>query len=86
MPVIQNMVMEPFRIRIWIMDNALTILSHELGHVKYQVPNLENYAKYYKETYGTSNNEAYLGHNPSDPSGKCKRNLKRYSQKIIKTI
>lgn len=58
-------------ITIWIMDNALTILSHELGHVKYQVPNLENYTRYYKETYGTSNNQAYLGHNPSDPSGKC---------------
>ena len=58
-------------IRIWIMDNALTILSHELGHVKYQVPHLENYTTYYKETYGTSNKQAYLGHNPSDPSGKC---------------
>ena len=58
-------------IRIWIMDNALTILSHELGHVKYQVPHLENYTTYYEKTYGTSNNQAYLGHNPSDPSGKC---------------
>jgi hypothetical protein len=68
-------------ITIWIMDNALIILSHELGHVKFQVPNLENYMQYYKETYGTSNSQAYLGHNPSDPSGKCAAQFERVFSK-----
>lgn len=46
-------------------------LAHEFGHVKYQVPNLATYAKYYKSKYGK--NSGYtgqeLGHLPGDQSG-----------------
>ncbi len=46
-------------------------LAHEFGHVKYQVPNLATYAKYYDTHYG--NKSGYpgkeIGHLPGDPSG-----------------
>jgi hypothetical protein len=58
-------------VKIWIMDTSLTILAHELGHVKHVVPNLASYDEYYKQNYRSLNDEPdYLGHNPNDPSGK----------------
>ena len=56
-------------VKIWIVSKALLVLSHELGHVKYQIPNLASYMNFHKKCYkdGGSN---YIGHNPHDPSGK----------------
>jgi hypothetical protein len=58
-------------IKIWISSKALLVLSHELGHVNYQVPNFESYVQYYKAEYsllfGDSN---CVGHSPTDPSGR----------------
>ena len=40
-------------IKIWISSKALLVLSHELGHVNYQVPNFETYIEYYKTEYSS---------------------------------
>lgn len=58
-------------VKVWIMDTSLTILAHELGHVKYEVPNLAAYDAYHRENYRSLNHEPnYIGHSPNDPSGK----------------
>lgn len=57
-------------VKIWIVPNALLVLSHELGHVKYQVPNLAYYMKFHREHYKRNLQSTYIGHNPNDPSGK----------------
>ena len=41
-------------VKIWIVGNALLVLAHEFGHVKYQVPNLATYIEYYKSHYPTA--------------------------------
>jgi hypothetical protein len=56
-------------IKIWIVPKALQVLSHELGHVKYQIPNLAGYMNYYKKYYRDEGSNCF-GHNPNDPSGK----------------
>jgi hypothetical protein len=57
-------------VKIWIVHNALLVLSHEFGHVKYQVQHLASYFEYYKQNYfGIMNDSNDLGHNPNDPSG-----------------
>ena len=57
-------------VKIWIMDNALFVLAHEMGHIKYQVSNLSSYVEYYKITYPPAFTEPnYIGHNINDPSG-----------------
>jgi hypothetical protein len=72
-------------VKIWIVNKALVVLSHELGHVKYQVPNLTSYLEYYKEHYPPYvDGYDILGHKPDDPSGKSaiqfeKRFRKEYS-------
>jgi hypothetical protein len=72
-------------VKIWIVSKALIVLSHELGHVKYQVPNLVSYLGYYKQHYsGIVDQYDLLGHNSDDPSGKsayafAKRFRKQYS-------
>lgn len=48
----------------------LRLLVHELGHVKYQVPNLASYMNYFKVKYQyTKQNDAF-GHKSDDPSNK----------------
>ena len=72
-------------IKIWIANNALVVLAHELGHVKYQIPHFSTYMKYYRENYALNMDPAYtLGHSPDDLSGKSaaqyvKRFRKEYS-------
>ena len=56
-------------IKIWIVPKALQVLSHELGHVKYQIPNLASYMTFYKKCYQDEVSN-FIGHDPSDPSGK----------------
>ena len=58
-------------IKIWICSKALFVLSHELGHVYYQVPNFETYLKYYKTEYSpVFTNSNCVGHSPEDRSGR----------------
>lgn len=58
-------------IKIWLFSQALFALAHELGHVNYQVPNLETYSEYYKNEYASSLTDSNrLGHSTYDPSGK----------------
>ena len=58
-------------VKIWMINRALFVLAHELGHVKYQVENLADYVKYYKNNYiEQSNPSQCLGHNAHDLSGK----------------
>ncbi|UZR97427.1 hypothetical protein [Chondrinema litorale] len=50
------------------------LLVHELGHVIYQVPNLQKYMSYYKKVYLDNSFENNpLGHFHSDPSHKSVR-------------
>jgi hypothetical protein len=58
-------------IKIWLFSNALLVLSHELGHVSYQVPHLETYTEYYKKAYPPLVTESNrIGHSSDDHSGK----------------
>jgi hypothetical protein len=58
-------------IDVWIADNALLLLCHELGHVKYIVPNFASYVAFYKKRYLTQTPGMFeLGHRPDDQSGK----------------
>ena len=59
---------------IWCTNNALFLLSHELGHIKYIVPNLATYCKFYNKHYDKERvNLDQIGHLTFDPSGKCSR-------------
>jgi hypothetical protein len=57
-------------VKIWIVANALLVLSHELGHVKHQVPNLASYLKFHRDHYKNNQQSTYIGHNANDLSGK----------------
>jgi hypothetical protein len=68
-------------ITIWNVPNALTILAHEFGHVKYQVPNLQSYYSFYRNNYNARvSDPSFLGHDTLDPSGKmayaCERQFR----------
>ena len=56
-------------IKIWIVSRALLVLSHEFGHVKYQVPNLASYLEFHRMHYKDTRMLTFIGHNPNDPSG-----------------
>jgi hypothetical protein len=51
-------------------NNALSLLAHELGHIRYQVPNIAIYRKFFIKHYrvATSDSES-VGHHHTDPSG-----------------
>lgn len=73
-------------VKVWTVNKGLLILAHELGHVKYQVANLDSYLHYYKGNYCPQrvNKSNCLGHDPGDPSGNTalefeKRFRKAYS-------
>jgi hypothetical protein len=71
-------------VKIWLVSKALLVLSHELGHVRYQVPNLAAYLEYYREHYDRSDHDDCKGHNPDDPSGKKAMEYeKRFRRNII---
>ncbi len=55
-------------VKIVIRNKSLRLLAHELGHVKYQVPNLASYVKFYHKKYHHVRSIA-KGHHPNDPSG-----------------
>jgi len=57
-------------VKIASVNKSLSLLAHEFGHVKYQVPNLASYYKFYSTTYlNNAFNSRYIGHNSNDPSG-----------------
>jgi len=56
-------------VKVWIVPRALQVLAHELGHVRYIVPNFANYLKYFKNHYYDISSSNCVGHNPDDPSG-----------------
>lgn len=58
-------------VKIWTVNKALLVLAHELGHVNYQVANLDSYMDYYMRNYSQQRIEESdcLGHDPKDPSG-----------------
>lgn len=57
-------------IKVWVVSRALLVLSHEFGHVKYQVPNLASYLEFHKMCYKNTRMLTFIGHSPNDPSGK----------------
>jgi hypothetical protein len=63
------------RVEICIKSNSLFLLSHELGHLKYVIPNLAVYKEFYRWAYGRarSYNLPYIGHSPQDKSGRMAR-------------
>ena len=66
-------------VKIWVVNKALLVLAHELGHVKYLVPHLASYVRYHKENYTENPHFGDVGHNPGDPSGK---NAKVYEKRF----
>ncbi len=49
------------------LSKSLWALVHELGHVRYQVPHLAEYASFYRKTYLNKRFSGINGHHPSDP-------------------
>jgi hypothetical protein len=72
-------------VKIWIVNKALFVLAHELGHVRYQVPHFAKYMAYYKNNYTAQLHPAIsLGHNGKDLSGKSAMNyVKRFRKEYI---
>ena len=57
-------------VKIWVVSNAVRLLYHELGHVKYVVPNLATYTSFYERQYRSRNvHTEYYGHSFGDQSG-----------------
>ncbi|HET6538830.1 MAG TPA: hypothetical protein VFG46_00010 [Chryseolinea sp.] len=58
-------------VNICIGQNTLQLLSHELGHIRYVVPNLATYASFYMRYYQKEIADfSCVGHSPFDESGK----------------
>ena len=58
-------------VSVWIPGNALLVLCHELGHVRYVIPNLASYRAFYETHYNERYQSlSYVGHNVRDESGK----------------
>ena len=65
-------------INIWRTDNALILLCHELGHVRYIVPNLAEYCKFYNRNYINPHFDLNLiGHHYKDLSGKSAKQFEK---------
>lgn len=62
-------------IEVWVGCNALLLLSHELGHVIYIIPNLATYVAFYNHAYWQVEDISYVGHKHQDPSGKSAGNF-----------
>lgn len=63
-------------VKITIVTNALFVLAHELGHVKYQVPNRAAYLEYIRKNYRQDEYNS-IGHRPDDPSRKYASDYER---------
>jgi hypothetical protein len=69
-------------VKIWVVNKALTVLAHEFGHVKYQVPNLASYVTYHKRQYTESSPTATIGHDANDDSGRAAWEFEKLFQKL----
>lgn len=59
--------------------SMIKYLVHELGHVKYQIPNLASYLNFFRKTYHQEGNHEF-GHHPDDPSNQLvKYELNKYA-------
>jgi len=56
-------------VQIWISNNSLMVLSHEFGHLKYIVPNLSTYFRFYKRAHASPCGNGSFGHSAGDLSG-----------------
>jgi hypothetical protein len=56
-------------VRIKVTNKALLVLAHEFGHLSYIIPNMRDYAEYYKKRYRVKHSFGELGHLNADPSG-----------------
>jgi hypothetical protein len=56
-------------VRVLISSSSLLILSHEFGHLKYIVPNLSSYFRFYKRVHSASSASDSFGHSAGDLSG-----------------
>ena len=72
-------------VKIWTVSKALLVLSHELGHVKYQVPNLASYLEFHRANYLAVTTESdRIGHLADDPSGMAASEYeKRYRENFL---
>ena len=72
-------------VRVVAGKKCLALLAHELGHVRFQVPNLKQYLQFYTEYYLSNNyHRKSLGHNDHDPSGEAALDFtKRFRQNHI---
>ena len=69
-------------VMIYTRTKQLFVLAHEFGHVKYQVPHLASYMDYFQKTYLDQPYDRYfIGHYPTDPSGKV---ALRYERRFIR--
>jgi hypothetical protein len=69
-------------IKIWICSKALLVLSHEFGHVNYQVPNFATYIEYYKMEYSSVlDNSNCVGHSVADRSGRSATSFEKEFKK-----
>ncbi|HEX6224018.1 MAG TPA: hypothetical protein VFZ52_06390 [Chryseolinea sp.] len=68
-------------VKVWIVRRALLVLAHELGHVKYQVPNLASYYEFHKTRYDNPAARTSMGHGPDDPSGQWANQFGKTFQK-----
>ena len=58
-------------IKVCVVSQALLVLAHELGHVKYIVPNLATYKEYHMLQYPPCSTQSnHVGHDADDQSGK----------------
>jgi hypothetical protein len=63
---------------IWIIHNALRLLCHEMGHIKFIVPNLSAYSDFYRGRYGRPGSSAgFIGHDRDDQSGRFASSFER---------
>ncbi len=59
-------------------NNALSLLAHEFGHIKYQVPNIATYRKFYTRHYHVvSVDSPGYGHHHMDPGGQIASEFER---------
>ena len=68
-------------VKVWIVRRSLLVLAHELGHVKYQVPNLASYSEFHKNHYTNMPARTSMGHDIDDPSGKWANQFGKTFQK-----
>lgn len=69
-------------IDIWLMTYSLFLLCHELGHMKYVIPNLAVYCKFYEKNYRRQATDlSFVGHKRNDESGRSSNDFeKRFFQ------